>query len=69
MTKEKNLREYFDLFEFLNRDVEKKDLDKEDEKDKERRRPDRTWANWLPVFLIYAGVAVKAQPRRVQSLF
>ena len=56
----------------MNRDVEKKDLDKEDEKDKVRlgrKRPDRNWANWLPRFFIYAGVVVKAQPWWAQSLF
>ena len=37
-----------DLFELLNREVDKKDTDKEDEREKERRRrrkPDRTWPN------------------------
>ena len=51
------------FFALLNKDVEKKHVDKEDDKDKERRRmkkPDRTWSNWLPGFLIYAGVIVKA---------
>ena len=58
--------------ELLNRNVEKKDVEKEDDKDKERhkkKKPDRTWFNWLPGFLIYAGVLVKAQPWRAQSLF
>ena len=47
-------------------------MDKEDDKDKERHRKkklDRTWANWLPGVLIYAGVVVKAQPWQAQSLF
>ena len=61
-----------DIFGLLNKAVEKKDLDKEDEGKKERRRrkkPDRIWANWLLGFFIYAGVIVKAQPWRAQSLF
>ena len=54
-----------DLFELLNRNVEKKELDKEDERDKERyrcKRPDRIWSNWLLCFLIYARVILQAQP-------
>ena len=50
-----------DLFELLKRNVEKKDLNKEDDKEKERHRrkkPDRAWSNWLPGFLIYARVVV-----------
>ena len=51
---------------------EEKDLDKEDDKGKKRRRkkkPARTWSNWLPGLLVYTGVVVKAQPWWVQSLF
>ena len=54
-----------DVFELLNRDVRKKDLDKEDKKEKERcrrKKPDRTWSSWLPGFLVYAGVVITAQP-------
>ena len=43
-----------------------------DEKEKEkhrRKKPDRIWVNWLPGFLIYAEVIVKAQPWRAQALF
>ena len=61
-----------DLFKLLNSNEEKKELDKEDERDKERhrcKRPDRTWSNWLPGFLIYAGVIVRAQPYQALSLF
>ena len=60
-----------DVFDQLNRDVDKKELDKEDEKEKEKYRKkklERTWSNWLHGFLIYAGVIVKAQPWRVQAL-
>ena len=59
------LGKYMHLFKLLIRNVEKKDLDKEDEKDKEKRgrkKPERTLPNWLPRFLIYARVIVKAQP-------
>ena len=46
--------------------MEKKDLDEEDNKEKEKhgggQRSDRTWANQLPRFSIYTGVVVNAQP-------
>ena len=40
-------------------------MDKEDDTEKERRRrrrPEMTWGNWLPGFLIYVEVIVRAQP-------
>ena len=50
--------------------MDKKDLDKEDERGKDSRRrkkPERNWVDWLTGFLIYVGVIVKAQPWREQS--
>lgn len=59
-TKEKILRgEFVDIFSLLFRELEKKDKGDLDEKDNEKRKNrkvDRTWANWLPGFFIYAGV-------------
>ena len=64
--------QFVDVFELLNRTVEKADFDKADEADKERlkrKKPERNWTNWLSGYLIYAGVIVKSQPWRAQSLF
>ena len=55
----------------MNQKTEAKGIDKADEKEKEKRRckkPDQTWANWLPGFIIYAGIIVKTQPWRAYSL-
>ena len=56
---------YMDVFNFLNRELDNKDIDKDDAMEKEKRRrkkTERNWATWLPGFFIYAGVLVKAQP-------
>ena len=48
-----------------------KELEKEDKRDKERhwrKKPERTWANWLPGYLIYCGVIVKVQSWRALLL-
>ena len=61
-----------DQFDLLNREIDKKDIDKEDDVEKEKRRlksPEWTWSNWLPGFLIYAGVIIKVQPWRASALF
>ena len=63
---------YVHIFGLLNRKVNIKAMNKDDEVEKERCRchePDKTRANWLTGFLIYTGVIVKAQPWRAQSLF
>lgn len=61
-----------DLFSLLYRELERKDKEDLDDKDKEkikRRTVDRTWANWLPGFLIFAGVVARSQPWRAAPLF
>ena len=62
---------YVTIFELLNRKLEEKKKDKEDEREKEtvhRCKSKRCWANWLPRFFIYAGTIVRAQPERAFSL-
>lgn len=64
--------EFVDLFSLLFRELEKKDKDELDDKDKEKikkRTVDRTWANWLPGFLIFAGILARSQPWRAAPLF
>lgn len=72
-TKEKILSgEFVDIFSLLFRELEKKDKEDLDEKDKEKlkkQKVDRTWANWLPGFFIYAGVISQAQPWHGASLW
>ncbi|XP_054845591.1 uncharacterized protein LOC129336489 [Eublepharis macularius] len=72
-TRDKILRgEFVDVFTLLFRELEKKDKEDMDDRDKERlkrRKIDRTWANWLPGMLIYAGVIARAQPQRAAPLF
>ena len=63
---------YIDVYELLNREYEVKELDKDDDKIKEkhrRKRPDRNWTNWVTGFTIYAGVLVKMQPWKASALF
>lgn len=52
-TRDKILRgEYVDLFSLLYRELEKKDKDLLDDKEKEilkKRKVDRNWTNWCPV--------------------
>lgn len=65
-TKDKILHgEFVDIFSLLFRELEKKDKEDLDEKDKEKLKKlkvDRTWANWLPGYIIYAGLISRAQP-------
>ncbi|XP_078249656.1 uncharacterized protein LOC140704835 [Pogona vitticeps] len=64
--------QYIDFYELLNRQIEVRDIDKDDEKIKEkhrRKRPDRDWNNWVTGFTIYSGVLVKAQPWKASALF
>uniref|UniRef100_A0ABM5GJG1 C3H1-type domain-containing protein n=1 Tax=Pogona vitticeps TaxID=103695 RepID=A0ABM5GJG1_9SAUR len=64
--------DYLDFYDLLNREYEVKELDKDDEKIKEkhrRKRPDRNWNNWVTGFTIYAGVLVKMQPWKASALF
>ncbi|XP_054852798.1 uncharacterized protein LOC129341561 isoform X2 [Eublepharis macularius] len=72
-TRDKILRgEFVDVFTLLFRELEKKDKEDMDERDKERmkrRKVDRSWSNWLPGMLIYAGVLARAQPHRAAPLF
>lgn len=67
-TRDKILKgEFIDFFSLLYREVEKKDKDLMDDREKEvlrKRKVDRTWANWLSRYLIYVGVNVKAHPER-----
>lgn len=52
--------------------MEKKDKEDLDDKEKEKlrkRRVDRTWANWLPDFFIYACILTRAQPWCAASLW
>uniref|UniRef100_A0ABM5GAZ6 C3H1-type domain-containing protein n=1 Tax=Pogona vitticeps TaxID=103695 RepID=A0ABM5GAZ6_9SAUR len=64
--------DFLDFYELLNREFEVKEIDKDDEKLKEkhrRKRPDRNWTNWVTGFTIYAGVLVKMQPWKASALF
>ena len=64
--------EFIDFYELLNREFEVKEIDKGDDKMKEkyrRKRPDRNWTNWVTGFTIYAGVLVKMQPWKASALF
>ena len=64
--------DYIDFYELLNREFEVKEIDKDDEKLKEkhrRKRPDRNWNNWVTGFTIYSGVLVKMQPWKASALF
>lgn len=72
-TRDKILRgKFIDLFNLLYREIEKKDKEELDDKEKEKLQKckvDRTWANWLLGFFIYAGVISRAQPWRETSLW
>lgn len=70
-TRDKICREMFvDLFSLLFRELEKKDKEELDDKLKNRKQAvDRTWANWLPGFLIFAGVLARSQLWRAAPLF
>lgn len=71
-TRDKIVRgEYVDVFSLLYRELEKKDKEDIDEREKERlkwHRVDSNWANWHPGFLIYAGVIVCFHPWRALSM-
>lgn len=57
--------EFIDFLSLLYQDIERKDKDLIDDKDKEvlkKRKMERTWANWLSVFLFYASVIVRKHP-------
>ena len=59
--------EYTDVFSLLFRELESSDKDKMGEKEVEkyrRRSAVRTWANWLPGFLIYMGITLQRFPER-----
>lgn len=63
--------ECIDLFLLLYCEIEKNDKDMMDDKEKEvlkKRKEDQPWANWLVVFLIFAGVIVKEHPNRGAAL-
>lgn len=72
-TKEKIIKgEFVDIFSLLFRELEKKDKEDLDEKDKEKLKKwkvDRNWASWLPGFFIYAGVISHAQLWRASALW
>lgn len=79
VTKLKFLRgDYVDLFSLLNTELDEKELEKEDEVGKERylcKKPEHSWANWLPGYTIYMGtptiymgVIIAAQPWHALSL-
>lgn len=56
----------------MYREEEKKEKELMNDKAKEvlkKRKVDRTWANWLSVFLIYASVIVREHPKRGMALF
>lgn len=64
--------EFFNFFLLLYRELQKKDKQDLDEKEKEMlkcRKVDRNWSNWVAGFLIYAGVIAKMQPWRATTLF
>lgn len=71
-TRDRILRgEYVDVFSLLFCELEKKDKEDMDDRLKERikrRNIDRTYANWYPGFLIYAGMIVRHQPWQALSL-
>ena len=50
-------------------DANEWEKDEEEEERRWRKKPQHTWANWLPAFLIYAGIIVKAEPWCALSLF
>ncbi|KAJ7329210.1 hypothetical protein JRQ81_015384 [Phrynocephalus forsythii] len=50
---------FVDIFELLNREVDSKELEKLDDKEKERirkRKPDRSWNNWLNAFVMLSAL-------------
>lgn len=64
--------QYLDIFSLLNRKISKSDYDKFDERHNEairRKKPERTWANWLPAFYAYAGILAGAKPELGAALF
>lgn len=71
-TRDKILRgEYVDVFSLLYREVEKKDKDLLEDREKEalkHRKIDWNWTNWLSGFLVYAGVIVCAHPERAPTI-
>ncbi|KAJ7327329.1 hypothetical protein JRQ81_017088, partial [Phrynocephalus forsythii] len=63
---------FVDIFELLNREIDAKELEKLDDKEKERIRkckPDRSWNNWLNTFVIYAGIYTTAHPEKGSVLW
>lgn len=58
-----------DIFSLIYREVERKDKDLMDDREREvlkHRRVDRTWSNWFT--LIYMGVTANANPLRAAAL-
>lgn len=59
------------FFSLLFRDMEKKDKEDLDDRDKEKLKKhtvNRTWANWLAGHFIYMGVVARAQPYKAADL-
>lgn len=64
-TREKILRGEF--VDFFSKELEKKDKDLLDDREKKilkSQKADRTWADWLPGFLVYARVIARLHPWR-----
>lgn len=64
--------EYVDFFNLLFCKVEKKNKEDLEDKDKgwlKKQKLDRTWANWLLGYFIYAGLLVHHQPQKATALF
>lgn len=63
--------DYIDLFSLLNNEIDPATI-KYDDQEKERikkKKPDRSWSNWLPAFYAYAGILAGAKPELGAALF